>query len=321
MNVHPWGLITSAGVVACLATVMGCAGRLLWFFDLFSHFRVQYLFGLSILGIILFIAGRRKSAIVFIVFAGINFAVILPLYLGGQPEAPQGLKVTRAMLLNVNTHSGNPKKIEYVIQQLNPDIVVLEEISSQWVRDLEWLMASHPYVCIQPREDNFGIGLFSKLPLIKNEVVYIGRSDVPSIIATINIQGSELDILATHPLPPNGAEYSKCRNEQLESISDYIDPSSSLLLLGDLNVTPWSHHFKTLLKRSGLIDSNRGCGVQPSWPAGNPLLWIPIDHCLHSPDILVIQRRIGPDVGSDHYPVIIDFVITTNKGKLSGISL
>lgn len=36
---------------------------------------------------------------------------------------------------------------------------------------------------------------------------------------------------------------------------------------------------------------------------------IPIDHCLHSPDITVINRRVGSDVGSDHYPLIIDFSI------------
>ena len=68
-----------------------------------------------------------------------------------------------------------------------------------------------------------------------------------------------------------------------------------------------SHHFRLLLRRTGLRDSARGRGVQPTWPAGSPLLAIPLDHCLHSPDIAILQRRIGGDVGSDHYPVIVDF--------------
>jgi len=40
-----------------------------------------------------------------------------------------------------------------------------------------------------------------------------------------------------------------------------------------------------------------------------PLLGIPIDHCLVSPEIIVTKRSVGPSVGSDHYPVIIDFSI------------
>lgn len=79
------------------------------------------------------------------------------------------------------------------------------------------------------------------------------------------------------------------------------------MLLGDLNVTPWSKHFQQLLDRTGLLDSSSGYGVQPSWPNFSWLLRIPIDHCLHSSDIVIDQRKVGPDVGSDHYPIIVDF--------------
>jgi endonuclease/exonuclease/phosphatase (EEP) superfamily protein YafD len=56
-----------------------------------------------------------------------------------------------------------------------------------------------------------------------------------------------------------------------------------------------------------MIDSAQGHGVQPTWPNFNPLLWIPLDHVLHSTCLAVRDRIIGPDVGSDHYPVIVDF--------------
>ncbi len=299
----------ATGVVLCIATVLGTLGRFSWILDLFSHFRTQYLFGLAIIGFLLMLIKHRKAATFFLIFSGINLAVILPLYFGGPPIAPEETPTLRAMLLNVNTRLGDADRVKQVIQKFDPDFVILEEINLQWLIDLKWLRVSHPYYESQTREDNFGIGLFSKLPLRDAEIVYIGEAHVPSIVAILDIGPDKLGIMATHPVPPGDAEYSKWRNDQLDRIPKYVLSNYPMLLFGDLNVTPWSHHFKRLLKRTGLRDSSQGQGVQPTWPNLNPLLRIPIDHCLHSPDILVTKKQIGPDVESDHYPVIIDFTI------------
>ena len=303
------GVLTAAGAVACAATVLGFLGRFTWFLDLFSHFRVQYLAGLGVLGVLLLIGRRPKTAVVFFVFAGINLAVVLPLYFGGQAAAPDSSGMLRAMLLNVNTRLGDPARVRDAIRDADADILVLEEISSRWVRDLAWLANSHPHSVVEPREDNFGIGLFSKFPLADEEVVGIGDAGVPSILATVDTGSAMLRVIATHPLPPIGAVYWRWRNDQLEELPRFIDSSQPTILIGDLNVTPWNDHFRRLLKRSGLIDSSRGRGIQPTWPSGMPWLYVPIDHVLHSRHISVARRTIGEDVGSDHYPLIVDFVI------------
>lgn len=313
LSLHPRGLLTAAGFVVCLATLFGFMGRFSWFLDLFSHFRVQYLLGLSIIGTLLLVARSIKTAAVLFVFASINFGFVLPMYLDGHFEVSEKANMTRAMLLNVNTRLGDVERIKQTIQEFDPDIIVLEEINARWVHDLQWLNNSHPHSCVKPREDNFGIGLFSKLPLAKSDIVYIGDAQVPSIMATIYIGLDKLCVIATHPLPPLGAAYSRWRNEQLEKLSDYISSSLPLILLGDLNVTPWSYHFRKLLKCTDLIDSSEGRGIQPTWPNYNPLLWIPIDQCLHSRDVAVLNKRIGEDVGSDHFPVIVDFAILPKK--------
>ena len=315
LAVRPWGMLAAAGSVVCSATILGCLGGFSWFLDLFSHFRVQYLFGLCLLALVLLLAHRHKTASVFIAFACINLGIVLPLYFGGNVVPHEGGRALRAMLLNVNTHFGDAERVKQVIQQVDPDFVVLEEISSRWVNDFQWLAISHPYSCIQPKEDNFGIGLYSKFPLAEANIVYVSDADVPSIISRIETRDGLLAVIATHPLPPGGARYSRWRNDHLIKLPDYIPVSIPVLLLGDLNVTPWSHHFRRLLKRTGLEDSSQGRGVQPTWPNYNPLLLIPIDHCLHSSDILVLSKEIGPDVGSDHYPVIVDFVIKRDGQK------
>ncbi|MDY0167257.1 MAG: endonuclease/exonuclease/phosphatase family protein [Thermoguttaceae bacterium] len=309
LHIQPWGLLTAAGAVACAATLLGFLGRFWWFFDLFTHFPVQYLLGLTALGAVL-IVGRRKAGVVLFAFACVNLMLVLPTYFGGQKAPPAGTPTLRAMLLNVNTRFGDPQRVKQVVRDTAPDILVLEEISAQWMRQLDWLRDSHPYVLAEQREDNFGIGLFSKLPLVESEVVYIGSADVPSILATIDTGQANLRVIATHPLPPIGREYARWRNEQLQRLPNHIDASEPTILLGDLNVTPWSCHFRRLLKRSGLLDSSRGYGVQGSWPNFVPSpLRIPIDHVLHSPAVVIVNRAIGPDVNSDHLPVIVDFAI------------
>jgi endonuclease/exonuclease/phosphatase (EEP) superfamily protein YafD len=111
-------------------------------------------------------------------------------------------------------------------------------------------------------------------------------------------------LLATHPVPPVGAEYTELRNRQLTEISTFLaDSFGPVILVGDLNTTPWSPAFKDLLQVTGLQNSMKGFGIQPSWPSFIPPLWIPLDHLLHSPDLSIQTRKAGPDIGSDHFPL------------------
>jgi len=317
LRIKLWGFLTAAGVVLCTTTLLGCFGRFSWFLDLFSHFRVQYLLGLGAVSVLLLVGRCWRTAAVFLGVALLNFAPIVPLYFGGQGSPPEGATVLRAMLINVNTESGDASRVREAIADFDPDILVLEEISSQWVLELAWLTNSHLHSVIEPREDNFGIGLFSKLPLDEGEAVCIGEVGVPSILATASVGYEELRIIATHPLPPGGRDYSHCRNDQLAQLPGHVEGDRPLILLGDLNVTPWNYYFKKLLRETGLVNSAKGYGVQPTWPNFSMLCRIPIDHCLHSPGIITCHREIGPDVGSDHYPVIIDFAISESPAESS----
>ncbi len=315
------GLITAVGAVACAATLLGFFGAFGWFADLFAHFRVQYFAGLTLAAVLLLILRQRKTAAFFGLVAVVNLCTILPLYFGRVDLVSASKPKLRAMLLNVNRISGKVDRVAQTIEDFNPDIVVLEEVDARWVDELRAVMAGYPHSKIQPREDNFGIALYSRLPFTRAEIVYIGEAGVPSVVAEVETKHGAFTVIATHPLPPYGGSYSRWRNDQLRKLPDHVRGATSpVLLLGDLNASPWSHHFRRLLRETGLRDSSQGRGVQPTWPTHNPLLWIPIDHCLHSPEMQVVQKKIGPQVGSDHYPVIVDFTVQskpTDNGPTS----
>jgi endonuclease/exonuclease/phosphatase (EEP) superfamily protein YafD len=292
-----------------MATLFGFLGRVFWFFDLFSHFRVQYMqICLVLIGVALWRRHNRR-AIALVLLACLNYAFVLPFYFG-KPD-PAAEKPIRAMLMNLNAGNGNTEQVLEAIRAANPDLLLLEEVTPKWAAELAVLNTTYPHRIAEPRDNCFGIMLLGKVPLEHGKVVEIGTSGVPSIIAKAYFPQGMISIIGTHPLPPAGAEYSKHRNSQLKELSKHTSAQEHpVLLVGDLNTSPWSPHFRDLIKETGLKNSMQGFGFQPTWPSNNGFLRIPLDHVLHSQEITIHNRVVGGNVGSDHFPVIVDFSIT-----------
>lgn len=302
------GILDVIAIGLVVASVLGFAGGLFWAFDLFSHFRVQY-FQLCL--VLIFIAlwkrlYKRTAALVLL--AGLNYAFVLPFYFG-KPDVP-GNKPIRAMLMNINALNGNTELVMTAIREADPDILLLEEVTTKWERKLGILENQYPHRVIKSRDDCFGIMLVSKLPISKGTVLSVGEAEIPTITATIHTPQGDVSLIGTHPLPPIGKSYALLRNDQLQALPSLIAKQKHpVLLIGDLNASPWSPCFSQLLKESGLKNSMKGFGFQPSWPSGLRLMRIPIDHVLHSSKIVIHNRMVGGNVGSDHFPVIVDFSI------------
>ena len=307
------GLLTTAGALASFATLTGFAGRW-WFFDLAAHFRVQYAMALG-LGALVMLAWRQPLwAAVFAGFALINAAILAPRFLGSA-EAVTGISgpIFRVLLTNVHSDNRDRERIRRVIAEANPDVIVLLEVTPWLIAQLADLADRYPHRIAEPQEGNFGIALFSRLPLRNTAVISLGPAGLPSLKVEVEADGRRFTVVGTHPLPPIGAAMTGDRNAQLADLARLAQQTRQtgqpLLALGDFNLSPWSPHFAQLLADSGLRDSAAGRGIQPSWPVGWPPLWIPIDHVLYSDGIQIRHRVIGPDLGSDHYPVIVDFQV------------
>ena len=253
--------------------------------------------------------GKRRGAAVVGVLVFVNFFEIMPLYLG-RASVPVGSRSSRALLLNLNTENRSYGKVLEFIRALQPDFMVLQEVNRAWAEQLGELQGDYAFSRACAREDNFGIAMFSRVPFEHAEVRYIGQADVPSIVVRFVLGGQPLTVIATHPLPPSSRAYASYRNEQLRELGVLVASlSDQVMVLGDLNTTSWSPFFRDLIRKTGLRDSRKGHGIQPTWPAGLPILSVPIDHCLVSEGIIVHNRWVGRDVGSDHYPVVVEFSI------------
>jgi endonuclease/exonuclease/phosphatase (EEP) superfamily protein YafD len=308
-------ILFGTAVLTALATLAGFAGRFWWLLDLTSHFRVQYFFVLLFLSLIILLLRNPHFAIFCVVFAILNLSLVLPLYMAAPSSLNPHIRPMRAMMMNVSTENTNHSAVIASIARYDPDFLLLEEVDARWMNALKPLDHSYPHSISRPRGDNFGIAFYSKQPLAHSEVINMGQAGLPTVLVQVEVWDRKLFILGTHSLPPVNAAYARLRDNHLAEISDMLNTiDAPVLLLGDLNATPWSYPFRRLLRESGLRDGSQGMGYQPTWPAGFFPLFIPIDHCLYSEGLTVIKEEVGPPVGSDHYPVIVDFV-ATGRGR------
>lgn len=294
---------------AFVLTILLLLARFHWLLERFTHFRLPFAIGLLIL---LTVFLWKKSWVT-------SLALALCLLLQAIPLSHHYLPFTRdtrpshgpsLTVLTFNVLTNNPQKKEVLafLTEQDPDLICLQETSSEWLAALQPLRQRYPHLISHPRSDPFGILLFSKHPITKQLLPSQKRAS-PYLTATIDWHGTPLNLINAHPLPPIHRDGARSRNDILARIRDDVAISTEagvpIIAAGDFNCTRYSPEFAPL--KESLRDPARGRGYPATWQRGNPLLGIPIDHLLYTSDLVCTHYRIGPRNGSDHSAVIATF--------------
>ncbi|MBC7929489.1 MAG: endonuclease/exonuclease/phosphatase family protein [Rubrivivax sp.] len=309
-----------AGVL--LLTAAGMFGLHGKYLELASHFRLQYLLAAAVC-LPLFIALKSWPwAALDTAYVLAVTALLLPSYLSRQTEESQQASThsLRLLLSNVNYENTRYAELASLIESESPDVIVLQEVTTGWLDALKPSAARYPFTRWRAEEtDGSGIALLSRIPFEESDVAFVGRGDRPGIVARLRVGGAPLSLFAIHPHAPLRPKHFGYRNEQLLAAAEQARSlPAPKIFVGDLNTTPWSPYFGRVLAESGMVDARKGFGLLPTWPVWNrtPLLMLPLDHCFVSPDIRIENIRTGPNIGSDHLPVIIDLALpVTAKRK------
>ncbi|HAI69157.1 MAG TPA: endonuclease/exonuclease/phosphatase [Gammaproteobacteria bacterium] len=280
-----------------------------WTFELTSHFKVQY-FVLSIFCVFICLWLRQWAwASLSLLGLILNGIVVLPWYFPSLENHTQNDSLS-ILLSNVNIENKNYSALIQLVVAEKPDILIVQEGNKEWIKHLKVLEKTLPYVEAPHKSYFFGIVIFSRFPFEETQMLSLGRSGRESILAKIKINHKMLSLLTTHPLPPITEGLFEHRNSQLFEVKSFIKQlASPKMLIGDLNTSMWSPFYSQLTQETGLINTRQGFGILPTWPTFLPVLMIPIDHCLVSPDIKVIKIKTGESIGSDHLPLIVELAI------------
>jgi endonuclease/exonuclease/phosphatase (EEP) superfamily protein YafD len=301
-----------------LGTTASFLGRLNPLFELLSNLRVQYLVLGAVAALLLLLFQSRRLALVAGVLALVNLLYVAPLYLA--PPIPPGELATqryRALLLNVHFRNQSFEEVIDLVQNTEPDLIIFLEATPEWVAALEPLRADYPYVesgGLQPHPGS--IVWFSRIEPEAIDIQDFGVPERPVIVAKLKLDEQPLTVIGMHPYPfMAGAVFTAGKRlKQLEGLTEFLQRRTGpVMVLADFNFTPWSPLYQDLLRETGLRDTSRGFGLQPTFPAYYPPLYMPIDYGMVSPEIAVLDHTVGPLVGSDHFPVIVDFAISTQN--------
>lgn len=312
-----------AALASGAGTLLGRVARRGPVFEAFSNFPVQYLLGLGPASAYLIRSGRRTAGVLAGLLAAANASRIVPLYAGGRrpagrsgPGAAAGVALAsrdasstvRALHVNVGLRVGLGKRILELVRAEDPDLILLVEVTPGFESALRELEEAYPHGARELRDGPGGIALLSRLPVAASGMLPVPGADRPVLAARISGEGPSLTIVGLHTYALRSRLKAGARQRQLDHLASFVRAlDGPAVVLGDLNLTPWSPVYRDFLHATGLRDGRVGFGVRPTWPTFVPPLWIPIDHALASPGIEVRSFRRGPHIGSDHFPVLVDF--------------
>ena len=303
----------------CLgATVISLLARHWWLADLIANLRIQLIIGLIVASVGLVVTRQSRLAGLVMLALIWHGSWIAPYLFATQK--PVGVRPLKVCVVNVLTQNLQHDKVLTVLKNADADVIAVLELGTDLESRLnEELGDRYQHRITEPSDDgNFGIGLWSKLPLQDEKIFHLTVPLVPSISAQVIWEGQPVRLFATHPIPPVNSRYFQARNRHLELLAEKVRKKSetteepATIVVGDLNLTPWSPWYGKFLADAGLKDciaGDRMASLTPTWyrwrlfPFG-----LVLDHGFCAGGLSCMSRKVLQDIGSDHRPVLLEFV-------------
>jgi endonuclease/exonuclease/phosphatase (EEP) superfamily protein YafD len=295
------GIVWFLGALTLLALLDPLSSYL----ELLTFFRVQYGALLLAAVVLALVVRLPRVALAALVLVGVNLAVVAPTWVSSRTEAATQSASLRLLLINLESGNDQHADVARLITAADPDVVGLVELTPTWAGGLAPVLNRFPHRKTEPQRGAYGIGLYSKLAFRQATVEHFAQDAAPSVVARLDLGGDPFALVLTHVHTPFAGNIHR---RQLEALGDARKGlGERVAICGDFNAVPWSSSFRNLAADAGLSDVHRGHWLFGSWPSWSALVRVPIDNCLISRGVTVLEQAHGPDVGSDHLPLIIRF--------------
>jgi len=233
-----------------------------------------------------------------------------PKQVASASNCPPGRELS---LLNVNVLMTNRDygALLRLVEQRQPDVLLLLETDESWARAIRPLQSRYPFQLSEALPNTYGLILMSRLPM-RGRILHRLQPDIPSAEALIGLRdGSPVRLHALHPEPPLPGDDSGERDAELVLVGRQVrDEGRAAIVVGDLNDVAWSRTSRLFRKVAGTRDPRVGRGLYPTFNARYPLLRWPLDHLFVSPHFQLLAIDVLPAIGSDHFPIFFRLCLT-----------
>lgn len=341
-------LSLTGGVTVCLLGLAAFAAPGYWAADNMSFFLRQFLAaGLAGLlgGLLGFTVPHRRPRLYksFLVLHTLLFAVLAGSMAWRTVEHTQPVAPTRADETSLRIVATNLERLFLetpdltgFLRQTAPDIMVFEE-TAWWLQKHHWQKLGLPIGAIgkPPFPEHFFIGslgdisVYSRFPILESKSIVVEsepgqpRQDIREILVLkLDIDGRTVNLVAVHPSSPRSEAQWILRQTYLERLEDVLKELQSqsgaeTIVIGDWNLSPWSAYFSNLLDQLNLHTAFAdGYPQTTRFFFDYRLHWIlgaVVDHVAITPGLRFADVQLGPDIGSDHLPLMADIVLPGSK--------
>lgn len=295
------------GGLATLATVLAFFSSTWWGFDWLTNLRWYFVWLLLISAVVYSLTAKGWLLIVFVVALGVNVLLVMPLWLGSQPESTGEDSIVVAHLDAAGGFDDRNEAMDW-LRTVDADVLLIAQGSSVTVEQLtgegsDWIVLLEPEI-----ENTAGQLVFGKQAW-DVAVTPTGVGSDTVIRVTVGSGDVTYDVITAYgPTATNGPDADRLV-ARLDTIASLAEASPNpIVVVGNLGTTRWTHGMRSLLSNTPLRDATEGKGYLATSSASSlPVIggWIglPLDLVLMSDGATPIEIETGPDLTADHLPV------------------
>jgi endonuclease/exonuclease/phosphatase (EEP) superfamily protein YafD len=303
--------VTGIVVLVGLATLLGLLDRFFWVFEIADVFRLQYLLVLVAAGLVALTVRRPRLAALAAVLAAVNFAVLGVSVTASGTVASGGAASRELRLVVANVEVGNTDfgAVRRLVAQTHPEILGVTELTPVMARHLADQLPEYRTRVLETRDDAYGIGVYSRLPLLSAKVVRFPADGPPTVVSYVRVARKPVAVVVTHVHTPfAGSIHVRHLDALAAAARSHF--GKRVIVCGDFNTPPWTGPLRDFASDARLRDLyGRRAWAAWTWPTWAYVLRVPLDNCFVSNGVAVTAHHDGASVGSDHRPLVVDVAV------------
>lgn len=252
----------------------------------------------------------RAAALAGLAVCGLLAAAVWPQWFPPRGAARPGAGEISVYSANLWALNPDVEAIARSIARADADVVILVELGDAPAARLDTVLAGYPHRVGTARVDRVSgparAMIASRYPL--REIPEVMNDGLAAVTAVADTPLGPVGLMGVHLTRPWPFQYQWGQINQVTAMTELRRAlPAPVIVAGDFNSVSSARIGRQVQAEAGLIPAP---GFPGTWHAALPApLGVTIDQVWRSPELALLDRRLGQRNGSDHRPVVTRFTL------------